>query len=156
MGWAVALLGVTGLLVLAASPGWLAESPGAMIRYGFSFVCHQIPDRSPHLNGDQLALCHRCSGILLGLALGVAATIVIPPRVGRRALDVHPVVFLTAAGLPTAVDWLLGATGVWPNTPVSRILTGVVLGLAAGLLVGRSLLAPPPQPTAVPSPNLLA
>jgi hypothetical protein len=45
--------------------------------------------------------------------------------------------------LPTSVDWALGATGLWANTPASRIGTGAVLGLVAGLLIGRAFLAPP-------------
>src|SRR5262249_46137120 len=35
----------------------------------FSFVCHQIPERSFKLAGYQLAVCSRCTGIYMGFAV---------------------------------------------------------------------------------------
>lgn len=33
------------------------------------FRCHQLPDRSFHINGIQFPLCARCTGILIGFVL---------------------------------------------------------------------------------------
>lgn len=156
LGWALALAGAAMLLLLMASPAWLPDGPAAMVQYAFSFVCHQLPDRSPHLGGHPLALCHRCAGILLGLGIGIAAVRAVPAHVGWGLFDQRPLTALLLAGVPTAVDWLLGATGVWANTPLSRVATGLLFGLTAGVLVGRSLLQPPTQRLPSPSANLLA
>ena len=67
---------------------------------------------------------------------------------GRRLLGGVPgrhraAVLLLLALIPASVDWALGATGLWANTPTSRVLTGAIIGLVAGLLVGRAFLRPP-------------
>ena len=139
-GWAVALAGAAALAALAASPPLLGGHAGAWVHHAFSAVCHQVPERSPHLAGGAIALCHRCSGILAGLVLGVG----LAPLLGGRLLTrVHRSAqgrWLLAALAPTAVDWALGATGVWANVPASRVSTGLVFGLAAGVVLGANLL----------------
>jgi uncharacterized membrane protein len=37
--------------------------------FGKLFNCHQLSDRSFHINGVQLPLCARCTGIFFGLLL---------------------------------------------------------------------------------------
>ena len=37
--------------------------------FGKLFHCHQLSDRSFHINGIQLPLCARCTGILLGVII---------------------------------------------------------------------------------------
>jgi uncharacterized membrane protein len=44
---------------------FLAMASRALMRAG-SFVCHQMPERSPFLIGAQMPLCWRCTGILIG------------------------------------------------------------------------------------------
>ena len=36
-----------------------------------AFMCHQMPERSFHINGKPLPLCARCTGILAGYFLGI-------------------------------------------------------------------------------------
>ena len=138
-GWAVALGGTAALAALAASPPLLGGEMGAWISHAFSVACHQIPDRSPHLAGGPVALCHRCSGILAGLVLGIAVV----PALSAHALALvnrgRQGRWLLAALVPTALDWALGASGVWANVPASRVATGLVFGLAAGLILGANL-----------------
>jgi uncharacterized membrane protein len=136
--------------MLAASPPWLGAEAAAVVRHGFSVVCHQLPGRSPHVDGVALALCHRCWGVLGGLALGLAAAPVLGP--GRLAAVARGAQarWLVAAAVPTALDWLVGAVGLWTNTPLSRGLTGAIFGLVAGVVLAANLLAVPrrrPSPT---------
>jgi len=120
----------------------LGGEAGHVVRHAFSAVCHQIPERSPHLAGGPIALCHRCSGILLGLLAGLA----VAPGVGRAALAGvargGQGRWLAAAVVPTAVDWALGALEVWANTPLSRTATGALFGVVAGAILAANLLAP--------------
>ncbi len=108
-----------------------------------------------------LALCHRCTGIYAGFTLGlVAGPLAVPAfvaavkRVFARVPPKHRALsVLVASGVPTLTDWALGASGIWLNTPVSRVATGLFLGLVAGLLVARGLLVQ--RAVAVsPSPSL--
>ena len=147
IGWAVALGAGLALAVLAAVPAVVGGEVGAVVRAGFSAVCHQIPERSPHLAGGPAALCHRCSGILGGLVLGLALTPALAAGLRQRVARGAQAGWLVAAALPTALDWALGATGVWANTPASRALTGAVFGLVAGLILASNLLTARPALT---------
>ena len=142
-GWAVAAALAAGVVLLAASPPFLDAGAAALVRAAFSPFCHQMPARSPSLHGVPFALCHRCTGIVAGLALGVLCGPLVP-RLMERLGSTHPLAVLAAAGLPTGADWLLGTTGVWANTGASRMATGALFGAAAGLMLAAAFCRPPP------------
>ncbi len=146
-GWWLAVSIAAGVVALAVLPAGVGFEGGALVRAAFSPFCHQIPARSPHLHGVPFALCHRCFGIVAGLAAGVATGPLVP-RLLRRLGAVNPLLVLTVAVVPTSVDWLLGATGVWANTGASRLATGALFGVAAGLVLAVSVLTPSTQPSA--------
>ena len=144
-GWVLATAAALALLGLAALPPFVGVEAGSAVHHAFSVVCHQLPERSPHVGGVPLALCHRCTGVLAGLALALA----LAPLAGRRRLAALARAaqgrLLVAAVLPTAADWLVGATGLWANTPLSRGLTGAVFGLVAGGVLAANLLTSAPE-----------
>lgn len=130
------IVGVALVLALAfaaplVGPGWRA-----MLMQGLSLLCHQIPERSFGLAGAPLGLCHRCLGVGAGFLLGFA----VPWRGLPRW---RPAVVLTIGLTPLAIDWLLGASGLWANTAASRVLTGGWAGVVLAGLVVASLLAAP-------------
>src|SRR5262245_30156247 len=68
------------VLIIAAPFLWI---PAAAVMYAAgSFICHQIPERSFHLDGIQLPVCARCFGLYGGGALG--SMIAAIPTVRRR------------------------------------------------------------------------
>jgi uncharacterized membrane protein len=94
----------------------------------FSFVCHQIPERSFHLIGYKFAVCSRCTGIYSGLAIAV----LIYPLV--RSFDntqTPSLIWLFVAAAPLAIDWSLGYFSIWQNNHASRFATGALLGTTA-------------------------
>jgi uncharacterized membrane protein len=114
-------------LVLAAP--WAAHrgSWAAPLLYAvFDPVCHQLAERSFQLWNEPLAVCHRCTGLYLGMALGVALWPAFPVA-ARRLLERPRAIVLFA--LPLAVDAVLLA-----NTPVSRFATGLIAAVPAALL----------------------
>lgn len=141
LGWLVALGAASTLVVAAVLPPVVGGEAGHVLRHAFSVVCHQIPERSPHLAGGPVALCHRCSGVLLGLVAGLAMA----PGLGRGALDRVASSaqgrWVALAVVPMALDWALGALGLWANTPLSRSLTGTLFGVVAGAVLAANLLA---------------
>lgn len=143
LGWTVALAAVGTLAVAAVLPALLGGTVGAGVHAAFSAVCHQIPDRSPHLLGNPIALCDRCFGILVGLVAGVAVAPVLGRDLVSRIVAGAQPLWLVAAAVPTALDWALGALSVLENTQPSRVLTGALFGIAAGAILGANLLAPP-------------
>lgn len=154
VGWAVALCAVGTLAVLAVIPPVLGGDAGAMLHHAFAAVCHQMPERSLHLHGGPIALCHRCLGILGGLLLGLAALPGLGASVARAVARGGQVQWLVLAALPTSLDWALGALGIWSNTPASRMLTGALFGVVAGAILGANLLAPTrATPVSHPTPS---
>src|SRR5262245_7066972 len=94
----------------------------------FSYLCHQIPERSFHLAGHKFAVCSRCTGLYSGFAL---ATLIYPLTRSLKRTDTPRFMWLILAAIPIAVDFLLGYFNIWHNTHFTRFLTGALLGSAA-------------------------
>lgn len=121
------------VLALVAAPAVVGEPARQIIMAGFSAVCHQIAERSPHVGGVQLAVCDRCLGIYAALA----AAPLLFAAVGRwdEVVRRHARYVVALAIAVPAVDWAGDVVGWWVNTPESRMATGSVFGLAAGWLL---------------------
>jgi uncharacterized membrane protein len=103
-----------------------------------SVVCHQLPDRSFFVDGRQLPVCARCTGLYLGAAMGFAGWLIV--RVIRgwrpRPLDPRRALMLVAmAATPTIVSFTTGVIGLWDGSNVTRSVLAVPLGLTAGAVV---------------------
>lgn len=102
--------------------------PGLTIYRAFSYVCHQIPERSFFIAEHQFAVCARCTGLYAGFA---TATLLYPLFRSLRQTEAPKRKWLFIAAAPLAVDFTLGFFGVWDNTHFSRFATGALLGGAA-------------------------
>jgi uncharacterized membrane protein len=117
---------LSGLVALIfAAP--IAQASGhtalaSAIYSAFSFVCHQIPERSLHLAGHKFGVCSRCTGLYSGLALAalaVSAGAILKTNRTRRdcfGCSWRP--------MPLAVDFSLGYFNIWHNNHLSRFVTG--------------------------------
>jgi uncharacterized membrane protein len=127
--WLIAAAGSMGFLALIVGAP-LALSAGHpfwsfTIYRSFSYVCHQIPERSFFIAGHQFAVCARCTGLYAGFA---AATFFYPLVRSLRRTEAPPRKWLFIAAAPLAIDFALGFFGIWENTHSSRFLTGALLG----------------------------
>jgi uncharacterized membrane protein len=95
---------------------------------GFSYICHQIPERSFFIAGHQFAVCARCTGLYAGFT---AATLCYPLVRSLRRTDTPQRKWLFIAAAPLAADFSLTFFGLWENTHLSRFLTGALLGAVA-------------------------
>ncbi len=102
----------------------------------YSYICHQMPERSLHLAGHQMAVCSRCFGVYFGLLAGLA---VYP--LWRPIDEIEPVprIWLFLSLIPISIDWSLTMFGVWENTHVSRFITGLILGVACATFIVPAL-----------------
>ncbi len=98
----------------------------------FSSVCHQIPERSFKIFGSALAVCARCTGIYAGLTAGF---LIYPLFRSLRSSESFSRIFLLLAPVPTGIDFLLGAMGIWQNTHLSRSVTGAILGIVCAFFI---------------------
>src|SRR5687768_7988924 len=90
----------------------------------FSYICHQLPDRSFHIFGHQFGVCSRCFGVYFGLLAGFAAY-----PLWRKIDEIEPIArfWLFLSLVPIGIDWGLTVFGIWENTFLSRFLTGMIL-----------------------------
>jgi uncharacterized membrane protein len=127
------------ILLGASSPPFLSPAWQSLIMEVFAPLCHQLPARSPVLDGTQLAVCDRCFGIYTGV-LGGVATARWARGLWTRLRPVDHLVLL-GGGLPLALDWLGPVLGLWPNGPFSRAATGLLFGVVAASFAATRVLA---------------
>ncbi len=134
--WLITVFGSLLLLALIFAAPLAAHAQQTFIArfiyQSFHFVCHQMPERSFHLNAHPLAVCARCFGLYAGFALAVCAY---PFVHSLENLHAPSRIFLVLAALPLGVDWILGFTGIWANTHLSRLATGALFGAACAFYV---------------------
>lgn len=138
--WAIGLFVVflwAALIVLAP----IAKSYGFTsisdpLYHFYNFICHRIPDRSFHIAGESFGVCSRCTGVYFGLFLGFA----IYP-LWRRIEEIEPLArfWLFLSLIPIGIDWSLTMFGIWENTQLSRVATGLILGVACATYIVPAL-----------------
>ena len=115
----------------------LVLAPAAIFPAG-TFICHQRPERSFFVHGQQMPVCARCTGLYLGAALaGPVALLLAAPLASARARRL-----LVAAAVPTALTWTLEVAGLAPMSNAWRFAAALPLGFAAAWLVLGTLRAP--------------
>jgi uncharacterized membrane protein len=133
---------IAALLVIGTflfSPPWTVLGKTRLVGYA---ICHQIPERSFHINGQQLPLCARCTGIYLG---GLAGFTLMMVWGRRRAVGLPPVpITLVFIGFIAAlgVDGINSYLSFFPDMPHLyepknwlRLTTGTLEGLALSAFV---------------------
>lgn len=146
LAWAGALPAAT--VVAHLRPPRLSAAVFVVAVYSVgSVVCHQRPERSFHLWGQQLPVCARCTGIYAGAAMAVALVGIRRLRTSgattrvQAPLAMSPLAAVLVASLPTAgtlvFEW---TTGVTPANWV-RAAAGLVVGATVAWVVARQLAA---------------
>ena len=136
----VAIIALVPALLIVAAPLLLASghtSSALAIYEIFSYLCHQLPERSFHIEDHKFAVCSRCTGIYFGFALSV---LFYPLARSLRRVDTPRIGWLLLATAPIAIDWSLGVTGLRDNTHLSRFLTGALFSAAAAVYVVPGLI----------------
>jgi uncharacterized membrane protein len=130
-------LGIVAVWVMLIILAPLAKAQGAVgisssLYTFFGFICHQLPDRSFHIAGEQFGVCSRCFGVYFGLLAGFA---VYPLWRPIETVEPLPRYWLFLSLVPIAIDWSLTMLGIWENTHLSRFLTGLILGVACATFI---------------------
>jgi len=131
IAWAVVTsigLAIVGLIISAPLMQSSHPAFAASIYKTFSYVCHQIPERSFHIAGHQFAVCSRCTGLYSGFAI---AALIYPLVRSLKRTRTPRRLWLFLAPLPLLIVFLLTYFGIWQNTHASRVLTGGLLSSVA-------------------------
>jgi len=116
--------GIVAAPVLHADHGFGGNVSTALYSF-FARVCHQIDQRSFHLEGEKLAVCARCSSLYLAFWLSLLAY---PLTVGLRRQGAPARHWLLLAVVPMLVDVSLNLFGVHGSTLLTRAVSGAILG----------------------------
>lgn len=136
--WWAMVAATVGVFGLALLPPFVSPEWHGLIMNVFAPLCHQLPGRSPHIADLPIAICDRCTGIYVGLIVGVV-TVEWGRGLWTQTGNVGPYVFLGSVG-PAGVDWVGDLLAWWSNTPLSRSLTGLLFGVTAASFVAVQLL----------------
>jgi uncharacterized membrane protein len=129
------LVVLTWLLLIVVSPVLAANGQSGIsspIYSFFSYICHQMPERSFFLEGHSFAVCSRCFGVYFGLLAGILAY---PFWRGIDAIEPLPRKWLLLSIVPMGIDWSLTVFGIWENTHATRLITGTILGVACATYI---------------------
>ena len=146
------------LALLVSAPALPVAVAGVTYLFG-ALICHQLPDRSFHVDGAQLPVCARCLGIYAGTAL-ITLSRLVPgsdPRTTRHR-GLTPGLILIVGVVPTIVTVGLETAGVWLPSNLVRAFAGVALGAAVAFVVTDALTTlnydqcAPQRPIAPPRP----
>jgi uncharacterized membrane protein len=135
------MLAVCAVLLLAA---WLLNTPpgleGKADAVGYA-LCHQISSRSFQINGQPVSLCARCTGMYVGIFVGLAYQLILGRRrsewPGKFMLVVLGIFFLGFAvdGSNSALKLYLGKGLLYNPSNTLRLITGTGMGLAMAALI---------------------
>jgi uncharacterized membrane protein len=132
-------LGALAVLGLFLFPPLAPLDKANLVGYA---ICHQIPDRSFHLNGHQLPLCARCTGTYLGTAVGFAAIALLGRWRGGEMLPTWMLVLMAGFvalmgldGLNSYLDLVIGRPLLYEPQNWLRAATGSLNGIALSMIV---------------------
>ncbi len=138
---------------------WKELSPYHAAVYTFSdFNCHQMHERSYYINGNQMPVCARCTGIFIGLTLGFFMMMFITPRKDYKDMLLGLLPFKTerlsqmkkrlvmvAVGAallsPMAADGFIQLLSDYESNNPLRTVTGVLGGVVFALLMSALLVS---------------
>lgn len=94
-------------------------------------LCHQMSERSFFINGNQMPFCSRCTAIWLGLAIGLGFAVFYKVELNEKFLFL-----LILSIFPIGIDGFGQLLGYWQSTNITRVVTGLLIGLVCGIGVG--------------------
>ena len=132
IGFSVVFVWVFVILLAPVAAASNLQTVSNPIYSFFSYLCHQMPERSFHLENHAFAVCSRCFGVYFGLLAGF---IVYPFFRSIEETEPLPRFWLFLSLVPISIDWSLGVFGIWENTHWSRFVTGMILGVACAVFI---------------------
>ena len=115
LAWIVLVVSLLVIATFLLAPPWTVLGKTKLVGYA---ICHQIGERSFHINGQQLPLCARCTGIYMGALAGFTLMWLM----GRKRASLPPtsitlvfVSFIVALG----IDGINHQSSLLPGSPDS-------------------------------------
>lgn len=95
-----------------------------LMAIGRSSGCHQIPERSFFIKGNQFPICARCTGVLVGNIIAYIGFF----------LRVPPLEYCVLGCAVMFVDWYIQYIRIRQSTNIRRLITGIIGGYSLATL----------------------
>jgi uncharacterized membrane protein len=107
-----------------------------------SAVCHQMAERSFILQGQQLPVCARCTGIYSGMFFSMVFFVIFRRLHGNRPYSTKGMLLGALAFIPISIDGFFSYLGFWESTQLLRVVTGALAGasLSGFFLLGANFM----------------
>lgn len=139
LAWLFLAVSLLVIVTFLLSPPWTVLGKTRLVGYA---ICHQIPERSFHIDGQQLPLCARCTGIYMGALAGFtlmrlwgrkrAASL---PPMPVTLVFVGFIILLAIDGLNSYLTFFPGMPHLYEPRNWLRLTTGALEGLALSAFV---------------------
>lgn len=93
----------------------------------FSFVCHQIPERSFYINGNPMIICSRCFGIYTGITTLLLLSLFLK-SIHQYILKIN-LKFILIFALPLLIDWITNFLLSINFSNIVHFLTGIIFSI---------------------------
>lgn len=93
------------------------------LKFLYSHVCHQQPEKIISIEGHNLLVCSRCTGIYIGSLISSALILFI------RINKINGIKYLLLAVTPMIVDVILYTFGFYSYSKEIAFFTGVLFGI---------------------------
>ena len=117
--------------IFSTYPG-IFGGAGKILYVFFNSICHQIDERSFHIEGMPFGVCSRCTVIYFGFLFGV---LIYPFVRGVSRPEMPSRLFLVVACIPMIADAFPWRFGMYEATIESRAATGGILGFTLAFFI---------------------
>ncbi|MGL4760371.1 MAG: DUF2085 domain-containing protein [Sarcina sp.] len=107
----------------------LKDTRSRFLRY--MFICHQKPERSFFIKGQQMPVCARCTGIVIGYIIGMLLYFFV-----KNESFIAPILL----AVPTGIDGFGQLYEKWTSNNFRRCFTGIFAGIGLMLLLQATFL----------------
>ena len=120
-------------LGLDGSPAVMDHGWTGITGFGYilgDILCHQEASRCFVVNGNQMPICIRDLGLLIGLVAGLVVCRLMEERLSEKGIPLMGLILVAITG----IEWL--AESFTGDMPMPRFLSGISAGIGAALILG--------------------
>jgi uncharacterized membrane protein len=126
--FSLVFISIIWLIIIFAIPVMVAhgfDNQFFIILYyaSFKLICHQIPERSYFIEGQQLPVCVRCLGVYFGM---LAGTLIYPVFKKIDSVKIPDIKYLYIILAPIIIDGAAQLFNLYNSPHYARFLTGLI------------------------------
>ena len=103
------------------------------LKFSYSHVCHQQPEKVFSIDGHNLLVCSRCAGIYFGSFISSLIFLFIP------MIKIRSIKYLILAAVPMLIDVVLYTSGVYTYSKSFALFSGFLFGIAGIIYIYNGL-----------------